>query len=84
MRASVAILLSIVLAFIMITALGVSAQDVESTAMSDSNESADAYNMTEQLHDGVGTALGPGLVFGGIAAFIVIALGFLVKAGGGR
>jgi ABC-type Fe3+ transport system permease subunit len=83
MRASIAVLLGIVLAFVMITALGVSAQQTEDAAIANgTQESAEAHNMTTQIYDGVGQAFGPALAFGGAAAFVLIGAGVLVKAGG--
>lgn len=83
MRASVAILLAIVMMFVMLTALGTQAGLTEDAAVQNgTDESAEAYNMTTQLYNGTGQALGPALAIGGVAAVVLIALGYLVKAGG--
>jgi len=85
MRASVALLLAGVFGFLMLTSLGMSAQQTESAAVDNgTQESAEAYNMTTQLYDSAGQAFGPALVWGGIASFVLIALAFLVGSGGGR
>lgn len=83
MRASIAVLLGIVLAFVMITALGSAAQQAEDPAVTNgTQESHDAYNMTNDIYNGVGQAFGPALGYGGAAAFVLIGAGILVKAGG--
>lgn len=82
MRASIAIMLSIALMFVMITAVGIQADETESAATSDGQQSEDAWQFSTDLFDGVGQAAGPAMAFGGVAAFVLIALGVAVKAGG--
>jgi len=82
MRTSVAVLLSIVILFGGITAVSNSAQESQDVAVTNgTNNTAAAYNMTEDVYTGVGQAMGPGVVWMGIAAIILVALGYLVVAG---
>jgi len=49
------------------------------------NESAAAYNATREVFGGFLTAAGPGVVWFGVAAVVLVSLGILVSvAGGGR
>lgn len=79
-RASVAILGGISMLFVGFIAVSTAAQSSESNALSSGNNSADAYNATEQVFNGLGQAMGPGVVWMGIAAIILISLGYLVVA----
>lgn len=84
MRTVVAMLLSISMLFVGVTAISESAQQAEDTAMQ-TNASADAWNLSTEVFGGIGQA-GVGIVWFGIAAVVLVALGFLVYAGasGGR
>jgi len=82
MRSSVAILLSIVVLFVGVTAISGAAQDAQGPAVENgTNESAEAYNLTTDVFGGIVEASAPAVVWFGVAAFVVIALGFLVFAG---
>jgi len=82
MRSSVAILLSIVVLFVGVTAISDAALNAEDTAVQNgTNQSASAYNMTTEVFGGLTEAAAPGLVWFGIGAIILVALGFLVYAG---
>ena len=82
MRASIALLGGTSILFVGIFAISNAAQSSESTALSASNESANAYNATTGITEGITQAAGPGIVWMGVAAFIVIALGYLVVSSG--
>lgn len=83
LRVSLAALLAIPLLFIGVIAMSESAQQVEPTLNSTSANTS--YSVAEQVFNGVSTA-GIGIVWFGIAAVVVVALGFVVFAGqsGGR
>lgn len=85
MRATVGILVAIPMAFIGFIAMSLAADSSESAAMNTS-AGGDAWNATTAVVDGLGQAAGPGLVWMGIAAIILIACGLLYMAvpGGGR
>jgi len=59
-------------------ALSNAASGVESTALNSSNASATAYNATAGITSGLGQAFGPAIVWMGIAAIVLISLGYLV------
>lgn len=80
MRASVGILLAIVVLFGGFIAISMAGQSVQDTALNDTNASGDAYNFTTQLYETTGEVVGPGLVWLGIAAIVLIAAGYLVYA----
>ncbi len=84
-RTTVASLLSIVILFVGVFAISESAQQSKGTAMNSSNASADAWNTSVGVFEGMGQA-SQGIVWFGVAAVVVVALGFLVFAGasGGR
>jgi len=82
MRVTVGVLLAIVILFGGFTALSMQADQVQDTAVTNgTNQSAEAYNLTSQLYNGVGQGLSEGLVYMGIGAILVVALGYLVVAG---
>jgi len=84
-RTSVAGLLAIPLLFIGVTAISESAQQTEQTAVNASAESHDAYNMSTTVFNDVAQGGGEAIVWFGIAAVIIVAVGFLVAGGtGGR
>lgn len=87
MRTSVATLGGIVVLFVGFFAIAEAADNSKDVAYNGSNGSAAAYNMSEGVFHGIGTAAGPGVVWMGVAAFILVVCGFLVIAsrnGGGR
>lgn len=86
MRTTVAVLLVIVLLFVGVTAISESAQQSKDTAMNTSNATSDAWNLSTDVFGGTTTAASSALVYGGIGAIILVALGILVAAGntGGR
>ena len=79
-RSSVAILGGISMLFVGIIAVSMAAQSSESTAMNGSQNAQDAYNATEGVFNGLGQAMGPGIVWMGVGAFVLISLGYLVYA----
>lgn len=81
MRTTVGVLLGAVMMFVGIIALSENSQQVEDTALNNSNASADALNVTNDVIGGVGQAGGQAIVWMGIGAIIVGALGVLVYAG---
>jgi len=66
--------------FIGFFALSNAASEVETTALNSSNASANAYNATTGIVDGLGQVAGPAIVWMGVAAVVLVALGFLVVA----
>lgn len=80
MRTSVAVLLAISVLFVGVTALSESAQQTKPTLNSSSSNAS--YNLSVDVFTGVSEAGGQALVYGGIAAIIIVSLGILVVAGG--
>jgi hypothetical protein len=85
-RASMALLGGVVVLFLGWQALGIAAEGARETAVvNGSNESAAVWNMSTGIFEGIGAAASPAIVWGGVAAFILLALGLLVAVqGGGR
>lgn len=85
MRVSVAMGMAISVLFVGVIAISEAAQQSEQRAMNASNSSARAYNVSVDVFGGVGQT-GEGIVWFGIAAIVLVALGILVVAGrsGGR
>ena len=85
-RASMALLGGVVVLFLGWQALGTAAEGSYAPAVTNgTNESAAAWNMTTGVFEGIGAAASPAIVWGGVAAFILLALGLLVAVqGGGR
>ena len=85
MRASVAILGGISILFVGVIAISNGAQEAYDPAVTNgTNETAAAYNATEGVFEGITTAGGDAVVWMGVAAFILIALGLLYMAVPGR
>jgi len=87
MRASVGILGGIVILFIGYIGLSYNAQDVKDAAVANgTNSSAEAYNTTTGILGGIGQGGAPGIVWFGVAGFVLVALGLAARAasGGGR
>lgn len=85
MRTIVAVGLAVVMLFIGIQALGLEAGNTQDAAVDNgTNESAAAWNMTTGIYSGLGQTYAPALVFMGIGAVVLVALGILVSVGGGR
>jgi len=82
MRTSVAALGSITILFVGVFAISESAQQSKETALNASNSSADAYNMSSEVFNGVLQGGGNGIVYFGVAAVVLVALGVLVASGG--
>ena len=86
MRTTVAVLLAIPLLVVGVTAIGTQADQSESRALN-ASDNGSAYNLSTELFGEFTTTAGPGVVFMGIGAVILGALGVLVAAGasgGGR
>lgn len=82
MRTSVASLGAIVMLLVGFIGLGELASDTESVAVTNgTNATADSFNMTTEVFGGLGQAASGGIVWMGVAAVILVALGFLVLAG---
>lgn len=82
MRSLTAVLGGIV--FVVIGFFGIStvASNTKDAAVQNgTNSTANAWNATTGVFDGIGQAAGPAIVWGGIAAIVLVALGFLVYAG---
>lgn len=74
--------MAVVMAVVGIQAIGTQAGSSRDAAVANgTNESAAAWNMTTQIFAGGGEALAPALVFGGVAAVVLVSLGILVTAG---
>lgn len=88
MRTTVAVLLAIPILVVGVTAIGTQASQSETPAYDAGGDNATAYNLSSELFGEFTTTAGPGVVFMGIGALIVGALGVLVAAGksgrGGR
>lgn len=80
MRTTVAVGLGVVIMFIGAMALSESAQQSEETAMN-SSSGGEAWNLSTEVFDGIGQVAGPGVVFMGVAAIVLVSLGLLVAAG---
>lgn len=84
-RSTLGILGAITMLFIGLIAISTAAQQSESVAMNSTNGGAEAWNATTGVVEGVGQAAGPAVVYGGVAAVILIALGLLyVSTAGAR
>lgn len=85
MRTTVGVMLGVVIMGIGLPALSFAAQDAEEPAQNTTN-GGDAYNLSTDVFGGIGDAAGPGIVFMGVAAIVIVSLGILVVAGrsGGR
>lgn len=83
MRTSVGILGGIIVLFVGFMALAESAGQTQSTAYGAGDSASSAWNMTNQVFAGAGEAAAPAIVWAGVAAFILVALGFLYTATGG-
>jgi hypothetical protein len=87
MRSSIALLGGTVILFIGIIGIGRSADLAYDPAVTNgTNSSAAAYNMSQGVFEGIGTAAAPAVVWAGVAALVLLALGLLVSVsrGGGR
>lgn len=82
MRTTVATLGGIVMLFVGFIGLNQMATGTQDIAVTNgTNQSSAAWNMTTGIVDGIGQAGGGAIVFMGVAAVIVISLGYLVVAG---
>lgn len=85
MRATVAIVLAIVMLFLGFNALGMQSQDVRPDMANSTNTTTDAYNVTNNVFQGVGTAASTGLAWLGVGGILALGMGVLLGAwGGGR
>lgn len=82
-RSTLGILGGITMLFIGVIAVSQAAQQSESTAMNSTNGGAAAWNATTGVVEGLGQAAGPAVVYGGVAAVILIACGLLYAATAG-
>jgi len=82
MRTTVSILAGISILVVGFFGLQAQATNVKDAAVANgTNASAEAYNMTSGIFEGIGQAASPGIVWFGIAAIVLVGLGFLVVAG---
>lgn len=87
MRVSVAIFGGVTILLVGFFAMNEAAnQAYDPAVVNGTNESAAVYNTSVSIFDALGQAAGPGVVWAGAAAFVLVALGLLVAvyAGGGR
>jgi len=87
-RAILAITLAVAILFGGFVALSYQSQAVaDSPALTNNSTNAtqEAYNLTNQVYEGAGQVLSPGLIWMGIGVIALLGVGFLVYvAGGGR
>lgn len=85
MRVTVAVMTAISVLFVGVYAMSEAAQQAEpSTQSTAANQS---YNMSVDVFTGISQGGGQGIVYFGVAAIVLVSLGFLVYAGasgGGR
>jgi len=82
MRTSVAALGGIAVLFVGFFGLQEAASQSKDAAVTNgTNSTSAAWNTSTEVFNGLGQAFGPGIVWFGIAAVIIVALGFLVMAG---
>lgn len=79
MRVTVAVLMAISVLFVGVFALSEGAQQTEPSL--NSTAANDSYSLANEVYGGILGSAGPGIVWFGIAAIIVVALGYLVIAG---
>lgn len=85
MRASVALLGGIVVLFTGWQFLGQAADQSRDAAVTNgTNGSAAAYNMSTGIYEGVGAAAPGMVVWGGVAAVVLISCGLLLRGAHGR
>jgi ABC-type nitrate/sulfonate/bicarbonate transport system permease component len=85
MRASVAIVLAIVILFLGFHALGLQSEEVRPDMNNSTNLTKDTYNTTNAIFEGVGNTASTGLAWLGVGAVVALGLGVLLGAwGGGR
>lgn len=81
MRASVAVFMAISILFVGVFAISESAQDAQGPAVANGTDAtASAYNTSEGVFEGVAQVSSDAVVWVGIAAVIVVALGLLYMA----
>lgn len=81
MRTILAVVLAITILFGGLIAISTQGQSVQDAAVANgTNASADAYNFTTEVFEGVGAAFGPAVVWLGLGAVVLIALGLLTYA----
>jgi hypothetical protein len=82
MRAILAVVLTIVILFAGVYALSFQSQSVEDAAVANgTNETAEAYNLTNDVYEGL-TEVGSGaVVWMGAGVVVLLGLGFLVVGG---
>jgi hypothetical protein len=82
MRVIGAVILVIMILFVGIIGISTVAQDVQDTAVTNgTNASADAYNATTDVTEGIMDGVVPLVVYGGIGTILIVAMGYLVIAG---
>lgn len=82
MRASVGILGGITMLFVGFYGLSEASSQTRDVAVTNgTNASASAFNTTNEVIGGLGQVASPAVVWMGVAAFILVVLGFLVAAG---
>jgi len=85
MRASVAILMVIVILFLGITALNTASEDsYDNAVVNGTDNTGEAHNLTDRTFGQMGETFAPAVVWGGIAALILLAGAVLVGANRGR
>lgn len=82
MRSLMAVLGGIVFLVIGVFSISTIANSTKDVAIQNgTNESAEAYNATTGVLEGLTQTAGPAIVWMGVAAVVLVALGFLVYAG---
>lgn len=80
MRTIVGVGLAVGMTFIGAIALSEAAQQSEQTA-TNTSAGADAWNVSVDVFGGIGQAAAPAIVWMGVAAIVLVAVGLLVMAG---
>lgn len=82
MRTSIAALGGIVILFVGFFGLSQQAQQVKDVAVTNgTNATSSSFNMTTNIFSGAGQAASGAVVWAGVAAVVLVALGYLVVAG---
>jgi hypothetical protein len=82
LRAIVAVVLAIVILFAGVYALSYQSQSVQDAAVTNgTNETAEAYNLTNDVYKGIAEVGSGAVVWMGVGTIVLLGLGFVVVAG---
>lgn len=78
MRVVLGVVLAVSILFLGFTALGYQADAVANQAVDNgTNETAEAFNLTTDVYEGMGEVFGPAVVWFGIGVIVLLSLGLL-------